>query len=565
MKRIALLLTTLLLAAVSAGGQAVRVLGNSHAMLHVDVKDNYLLLPVQESVDNANVKVISSGKQLQSFNIRLAQDRVDYFVPLDLRRFATDKVLMDVSFNGKDLSMDAVRNFLCWKVIVQDDAFDTANRERFRPIYHHTPAYGWMNDPNGMFYKDGVYHLFYQWNPYGSQWENMTWGHSVSRDLVHWEARPAAIEPDALGTIFSGSCVVDRLNSSGFGTGAVIAFYTSAGQNQTQSMAYSTDNGDTFTKYVSNPVITGDVRDFRDPKAFWNGEAGMWNLILAAGGEMRIYSSHDLKDWKYESSFGEGYGCHESVWECPDLFALNVRGTGSRKWMLVCNTGGAPGGGCGTQYFIGDFDGHRFTTDQKETLWMDYGKDHYATVTFDNAPDGRRIAMAWMSNWQYSGVVPTMQFRSADSVPRDLDIFENEGRYYCGVTPSRELSSLRGDKARQPSEACEIVVDLKGPASIVLSNSKGEKVVMEYDPKDRSFLMDRNLSGNTSFNKDFPARTIAPVHGTLRQVRIFIDRCSIEVFDSEGKMAMSNLVFPSEPYDKLSLKGGKAVIYSIVQ
>ena len=393
----------------------------------------------------------------------------------------------------------------------------------------------------------------------------MTWGHSVSRDLVHWEARPAAIEPDALGTIFSGSCVVDRLNSSGFGTGAVIAFYTSAGQNQTQSMAYSTDNGDTFTKYVSNPVITGDVRDFRDPKAFWNGEAGMWNLILAAGGEMRIYSSHDLKDWKYESSFGEGYGCHESVWECPDLFALNVRGTGSRKWMLVCNTGGAPGGGCGTQYFIGDFDGHRFTTDQKETLWMDYGKDHYATVTFDNAPDGRRIAMAWMSNWQYSGVVPTMQFRSADSVPRDLDIFENEGRYYCGVTPSRELSSLRGDKARQPSEACEIVVDLKGPASIVLSNSKGEKVVMEYDPKDRSFLMDRNLSGNTSFHKDFPARTIAPVHGTLRQVRIFIDRCSIEVFDSEGKMAMSNLVFPSEPYDKLSLKGGKAVIYSIVQ
>ncbi len=565
MKRIALLLTTLLLAAVSAGAQAVQVLGNRHAMLHVDVKDNYLMLPVQENVDNANVRVISSGKQLQSFNIRLAKDRVDYFVPLDLRRFGTDKVLMDVSFAGKDLSMDAVRNFLCWKVMIQDDAFDTANRERFRPVYHHTPTYGWMNDPNGMFYKDGVYHLFYQWNPYGSQWENMTWGHSVSRDLVHWEALPAAIEPDALGTIFSGSCVVDRLNSSGFGTGTVLAFFTSAGQNQTQSMAYSTDDGRTFTKYVSNPVITGDVGDFRDPKAFWNGDAGLWNLILAAGGEMRIYSSHNLKDWKYESSFGEGYGCHESVWECPDLFALNVRGTGSRKWMLVCNTGGAPGGGSGTQYFIGDFDGHRFATTQKETLWMDYGKDHYATVTFDNAPDGRRIAMAWMSNWQYSGVVPTMQFRSADSVPRDLDIFENEGKYYCGVTPSRELSSLRGNKVKQPSEACEIVVDLKGPASIVLSNSKGEKVVMEYDPKDRSFLLDRNLSGNTSFHKDFPARTIAPVHGTLRQVRIFIDRCSIEVFDSEGKMAMSNLVFPSEPYDRLSLKGGKAVIYSIGQ
>ena len=563
MKRIALLLTTLLLAAVSAGAQALQVLGDRHAMLRVDVKDNYLMLPVQESVGNANVKVIVAGEQLKSFNVRLAQDKVDYFVPLDLRPFGSEKLLMDVTFNGKDLSMDSVRNFVCWRKINQADGFDTANHESLRPLYHHTPVYGWMNDPNGMFYKDGMYHLYYQWNPYGSQWENMTWGHSVSRDLVHWEALPAAIEPDALGTIFSGSCVVDKFNSSGFGTGSVIAFYTSAGQNQTQSMAYSLDGGRTFTKYASNPVITGDIHDFRDPKVFWNGEAGMWKLIVATGQEMRIYSSKDLKEWKYESSFGEGHGCHESVWECPDLFPLNVRGTGARKWMLVCNTGGAPGGGSGTQYFIGDFDGHRFTTAQKETLWMDYGKDHYATVTFDNAPNGRRIALAWMSNWQYSGVVPTMQFRSADSIPRDLDIFENDGKYYCGVTPSTELLAFRGNKIKQPTDACEIVVDLKGAASIVLSNSKGEKVVMEYDPKDKTFVMDRNLSGNTSFHKDFPARTIAPVHGSIKQLQIFIDRCSIEVFDSEGRMAMSNLVFPSEPYCNLVVKGGKVTVYSI--
>ena len=560
MKRI-LFLAAVLLTAASAFAQTPEIPGNGHAMLKIDVSGRYLLLPVQESVNNAAVQVISAGEQLQSFNVRLAEDKVDYFVPLDIARFGKEELLLDIVFRGDKTSREAVKGYACWKEIRQSNEFDKKNRESFRPVYHHTPLYGWMNDPNGMFYKDGLYHLYYQWNPYGSQWENMTWGHSVSRDLVHWEAMPTAIEPDALGTIFSGSCVVDLQGSSGHGKGAVVAFYTSAGRNQAQSSAFSTDDGKTFTKLPDNPVIIGDIPDFRDPKAFWNEDAGIWNLILAAGQEMRIYSSKDLKEWKYESSFGEGYGCHQSVWECPDLMKLNIRGTEGSKWLLICNTGGLPAGGSGTQYFIGDFDGHRFTTDQKETLWMDYGKDHYATVTFDNGPDGRRIALAWMSNWQYAGVVPTMQFRSANSVPRDLDIFEDEGKLYCGVTPSKELLALRGTKVKQPTEACEIVVDIKDAASIVLSNPKGEKVVMEYNPKDSTFLMDRNLSGNTSFHQDFPARTVAPVHGTIKQLRIFIDKCSIEAFDSEGKVAISNLVFPSEPYSLLKVKGGKATIY----
>lgn len=560
MRRI-LITLAIVLAAFAANAQTPEIPGAGHAFLRIDAEHAFLMLPVQESVSNATVRVISGGSELQSFNVRLAVDKVDYTVPLDIGRFGVKELLLDIVFRGDNISQDAIKDYICWKNISQSDAIDTANRERFRPVYHHTPVYGWMNDPNGMFFKDGCFHVYYQWNPYGSQWENMTWGHSVSRDLIHWEAMPAAIEPDALGTIYSGSAVVDLENTAGHGRGAVVAFYTSAGRNQTQSSAYSTDDGKTFTKLASNPVITGDVGDFRDPKAFWNEDAGMWNLILAAGQEMRIYSSKNLKDWKYESSFGEDYGCHQSVWECPDLMKLNVRGTGGQKWLLICNTGGLPAGGSGTQYFIGDFDGHRFTTSQSQTLWMDYGKDHYATVTFDNCPDGRKIALAWMSNWQYSGVVPTKQFRSADSVPRDLDIYAYEGNYYCGVTPSRELLALRGDKVKQPTEACEIVVDLKGAASIVLSNRKGEKVTMEYDPKGMTFTVDRNLSGDVSFHKDFPARTVAPVRGSIRQLRIFIDRCSIEVFDSEGKMAMSNLVFPSEPYDNLAVKGGKATIY----
>ena len=549
----------------TAGAQALRMPGDRHAMLSVDVTDNYLLLPVQENVANANVKVIVAGEQKQAFNIRLAKEKVDYFVPLDIKRFGAGKILLDINFPGDGLKRDEVRNFVCWWEIRQSDGFDTANRERFRPAYHHTPVYGWMNDPNGMFYKDGLYHLYYQWNPYGSQWENMTWGHSVSRDLIHWEALPAAIEPDALGTIFSGSCVVDNANTSGYGAGSVVAFYTSAGQNQTQSSAFSSDDGKTFTKSLLNPVITGEIGDFRDPKAFWNPDARQWNLILAAGQEMQIYSSPDLKSWKYESSFGEGYGMHASVWECPDLMKLRVRGTDKSMWLLVCNTGGAPGGGSGTQYFVGEFDGHKFTTNQKEALWMDYGKDHYATVTFDNAPQGRRIAIAWMSNWQYSGGVPTKQFRSADSLPRDLDIFEYDGRFYCGVYPSPELAALRGDRIKQPSETCEIVVDLKGSASLVLSNPKGEKVIMEYDAKAQTFSMDRTGSGEVSFSKEFPVTTVAPTRGSIRQLRIFIDRCSIEAFDSDGKMAMTNLVFPSEPYNILKVKGCKATVYSIKQ
>ena len=461
-----------------------------------------------------------------------------------------------------------MKDFLCWKEMKLSDTFDTANREKFRPAYHHTPAYGWMNDPNGMFYKDGVYHLFYQYNPYGSMWENMTWGHSTSKDLIHWEAQPIAIEPDALGDIFSGSCVVDKKNNR------VVAFYTSAGDRmQIQSMAISTDNGKTFQKYKGNPVLTSKEEDFRDPKCFWNPEIQKWNLILAVGQEMRIYSSSNLTDWTYESSFGltvnkatddvTELGCHDGVWECPDLIKLQVRGTDKQKWLLICNINpGGPYGGSATQYFVGEFDGHKFTCEHQDTRWMDYGKDHYATVTFDNAPDGRKIALAWMSNWQYANQVPTKQFRSANSVPRDLDLFEYKGETYCGVTPSRELNTIRGNATGKLSSTCEIVVDLKGSTEIVLSNALGEQVVMKYDEAKETFSMDRTRS-YASFSEAFPVNTVAPTYGHIKQLRIFVDNCSIEAFDAEGKMAMTNLVFPNEPYNSMKVKGGKATIYQI--
>ena len=527
----------------------------------------YLWLPIQESAPEGKLQVIVSNVAQMEQNVRFAREKVDYYVALDMQPWLGAKGLSVVIQN-------VPKGSVCFSKIMQNnDKQYMLIPEKYRPSYHHAPERGWMNDPNGLFFKDGVWHLYYQYNPYGSMWGNMHWAHSTSTDLVHWQQQPVALAPDAWGTMFSGSCVVDHNNTAGFGKDAIISMYTSSrptpfgGDVQAQCIAYSNDGGKTFTKYVGNPVITDEKKDFRDPHVFWNEEAGFWNMILAAGQEMQIFSSANLKDWKYESSFGHEYGNHGGVWECPDLMKMKVRGTDKDKWMLICNINpGGPFGGSATQYFIGQFDGHKFTCedDPSETKWMDYGKDHYATVTFDNAPDGRRCAIAWMSNWQYANQVPTMQFRSANSIVRDLGLFEYKGETYCSVFPAKEMTAARGAKVGAPTEACELVVDIKGDAQITLRNVKGERVVMTYDDEEETFDMDRRRSGNISFSDAFPVATSSPTYGKVRQLRIFVDRCSVEAFDGDGKMCMTNLVFPSTPYDKIIVKGkAKAVIYKI--
>ena len=542
---------------------AKKILGERHAMIKLEQGKKYLLLPVEEKEEHAHIRVVRNNQLVKTINCRLAVNNVDYFVPYEIG----EGELFDITFNGNMRSTGAINDFTCWKRMTYSDTFDTKNVEKHRPLYHHTPQYGWMNDPNGMFYKDGVWHLCYQFNPYGSQWENLSWGHSTSTDLINWKAEPTALEPDALGMMFSGCCVVDKNNTAGFGKDAIVALYTTAGARQTQSLAYSTDGGKTFTKYADNPIITSNVPDFRDPHVFWNEEAGFWNMILAAGQQMSIYSSKDLKEWKHESDFGAEYGNHGGVWECPDLMKMNVKGTNKDKWMLICNINpGGPFGGSATQYFIGQFDGHKFTCEDEpsETKWMDYGKDHYATITFDNAPEGRHVGIAWMSNWQYANQVPTKQYRSANSIVRDFGLFEYKGETYCSITPAKEMLAARGARVSQPTEACEIVVTVKGDAQIILRNAKGERVVMTYDDEEETFDMDRRRSGNSSFSDAFPVATSSPTYGKVRQLRIFVDRCSVEAFDGDGKMCMTNLVFPSTPYDKITVKGkAKAAIYKI--
>ena len=584
MKRL-LLMATCLIGWLTMSAQAPQILSDRHAMLRINAQSRYLLLPIQEREEIANISIIVNGKQVKSLNAKLAVDKVDYYVPLDLSSF-NPNLLLDITFHGDRRTTGAIKGYVCWKEMQQSNTFDTTNREQFRPVYHHTPLYGWMNDPNGMVYQDGVWHLFYQYNPFGSQWENMNWGHSTSRDLIHWEAQPIALEPDALGSIFSGSCVIDKDNTAGFGAGAMIAMYTSAGQNQSQSIAYSTDGGKTFTTYAGNPVITQDAPDFRDPKVFWFEQTKRWIVVLAVGQEVQFYSSPNLKDWTYESSFGREYGNHDGVWECPDLLPMTLNAklsnSTSKKWVLLLNINpGGPFGGSATQYFVGQFDGHKFTCEDapSETKWMDYGKDHYATVTFSNAPDNRTVAIAWMSNWQYANQVPTQQFRSANSIPRDLHLMQLDGETYLVSTPSKEMLDMRGKAVKKGSASNKVVKNLlkqndgayeitatldmqkDGQAQVTLFNNKGEEAVIGFDTAKKEYYFDRTKSGLTSFSDDFACVTRAPLpDADTYQLRIFVDKASIEVFidpgfGHSGVFPMTSLVFPNEPYNNLRVSG----------
>lgn len=590
MKNINTIMRSIGLSLVLGSFPLMNVMGESVIISHLvneqnivlikDSESKYLLLPVQENAPEGKVNIVVNNElQLeQNINIRLAREKVDYYVPLDLS-----------AYQGKSVSVDVTgmpASSLCWKEIKLSDTFDSSNRETYRPVYHHTPVYGWMNDPNGMFYKDGVYHLYFQYNPYGSMWANMTWGHSTSTDLTHWTYEGTAIVPDAWGAIFSGSCVVDKDNTAGFGKGAVVAFYTSAkstpwGDVQSQSMAYSLDNGKTFIKYEHNPILTSTERDFRDPKVFWYAPGKHWVMMLAVGQEMQIYSSGNLKEWKKESSFGAMQGAHGGVWECPDLVEVAVEGSKEKKWVLICNLNpGGPFGGSAAQYFVGSFDGKKFVNESPtQTKWLDWGKDNYATVTWSNAPAGRCIALGWMSNWQYANNVPTTQYRSANTLARDLTLYRAGGELYLKSKPSPEIKKARAEEKKISTfevkgnyEVASLLADNKGAYEIEMTienkgtskidfslmNEKGEKVAMYYDVVRKQFVMDRSASGIVGFSRDFPAVTVAPVRNTDQiHLRLFIDRSSVEAFGEDGEYVMTNLVFPAEPYNRMVFSSDK--------
>ena len=584
-------------------------------VISVQNPTKYLLLPIQEEQDEAQVLLSTGSKDDTWMDVRLAQNSTDYYVPFALGngKTATVKIL--------GLKKDA----LAINLMRLSDTFDTTNTDYYRPSYHFTPLYGWMNDPNGMVYKDGEYHLYFQYNPYGSKWGNMHWGHAVSRDLINWEHLDPAIARDPVGHIFSGSSVVDKKNTAGFGKDAIIAIYTnnSVNHDEVQCIAYSNDNGRTFTKYEGNPVLTpfDGLKDFRDPKVFWYEKDKCWFMIVSADKETRFYKSKNLKKWDYVSAFGKGLGQQPCQYECPDFFQLPVNGDEkNKKWVMTMNIN--PGcwfGGSATEYFVGDFDGKNFTCpDANDVKWLDWGKDHYATVTFSNTGN-RVLAITWMSNWQYANLTPFKQNRGANGLPRELKLYEKNGKYYISEDVAPEALALRkstkelgsqtveGEKAFAGATSgmegafeieADVTADANGIAGIELYNNKRERTLIYIDMKEGKVVMDRTESGLTDFGKqsvphdielawdkqraaegkqpariensinyknDFALATWAPL--SLCQegkktfhLDIFADKSSIELFVDGGRIAMTNLVFPVAPYENVKLysKGGKA-------
>lgn len=582
--------------------------GDTLTIVHVSAPGKYLLLPIQESSNEGKVKLETGSPADMTMDVRLAVDSIEYYVPFELPQGG------EATVSIRKVAADAV----CWEHIQLTDTFDTSNTDYYRPIYHHTPLYGWMNDPNGMVYKDGEYHLYFQYNPYGSKWGNMHWGHSVSTDLVHWNHLKPAIARDTLGHIFSGSTVVDKDNTAGYGSNAMIALYTSASDEhgQIQCMAYSTDDGRTYTKYEKNPVLTpfDGLKDFRDPKVFWYEPDKKWVMIVSADKEMRFYTSQNLKDWEYMSAFGKGYGAQPNQFECPDFIQLPVDGNKNKmKWVMLVNINpGCMFGGSATEYFVGDFDGKEFTCDTKPEVakWLDYGKDHYAAVCISNTGE-RIISIPWMSNWQYANVTPIRQYRGANGLPRELSLYTKDGQVYVAANVVKEVKALRKDTRSfdpiavkgeykldeivpQTDGAYELEMDItpnaSGVAGFDLMNAKGEIAKIYLDMKSRKLVMDRTASGLVAFGdksephaketddhrktmsinyqNDFALGTWAPLslcEGKTYHLNVFVDKCSVEIFVDSGRIAMTNLVFPTEPYNTLRFytEGGEAQVSNL--
>ena len=467
-----------------------------------------------------------------------------------------------------------------------------ATSEKHRPAIHFTPAAGWMNDPNGMFFLDGEYHLFYQYYPDSTVWGPMHWGHAVSKDLVHWERLPVALYPDSLGYIFSGSAVVDHQNTSGLGTKEhppVVAIFTyhdpageKAGNNdfESQGIAYSVDKGRTWKKYENNPVLKSPgIRDFRDPKVSWVEEAGQWVMTLAVTDHIEFYGSPDLKTWRKLSEFGKNDGAHGGVWECPDLFRMKDAEGKVKYVLLVSINPGGPNGGSGTQYFVGSFDGKRFTSDTpgKNAGWIDYGPDDYAGVTFANVPatDGRKLFMGWMSNWLYAQVVPTESWRSATTVARELALQKSRSGYVLTSMPVSELNKLVTHTVSHPAatdidtlqifsakDSTTIPMVIRGSlnrADFVLQfkNAAGQQLKIGFDAGRKVFYADRSGSTVSDFYKDFGAMITAPRNSddAVIAFTIVVDVASAEIFFDDGLTVMTVLSFPQEVFSQVNLFG----------
>lgn len=440
--------------------------------------------------------------------------------------------------------------------------------EQYRPQIHYTPNANWINDPNGMVYDNGTWHLYYQYNPSGNGWGNMSWGHATSPDLIHWTEQPVAMRRNELGDIFSGSAIIDKDNVAGFGAGALLAFYTASGEHQQQCLAYSIDGGNTFTQYEGNPVIPNvEKADFRDPKVFYHEESGKWIMSLARGWDhvIEFWGSTNLKTWNPLSEFRiDNARVNQGQFECPDLIKLPYNGT--EKWVLIIsNNPGGVAGGSATEYLIGNFDGTTFTPDALDyPLWLDYGADNYAGVTWSNSPDGRAILIGWMNNWNYAGDVPCDPWRSAMTLPRELTLVEVNGKPILASKVVSELDAIAGEWTEAPNGVCsggkayemKITVDPKTLTTFSVGNEGGQCMEITVNPTSGRIVTNRtSATGDVSFNNLFSIPSISAPYNTSAdelELHLYVDASSVELFSADGTVVITNLVFPTTPYDRIS-------------
>lgn len=463
---------------------------------------------------------------------------------------------------------------------------DSFFQEAFRPQFHFSPKDNWMNDPNGMVYHKGIYHLFFQYYPEDIVWGPMHWGHATSKDLVFWEHQPIKLFPDENGYIFSGSAVVDHKNTSGLGSAenpplvAIFTYHDPIGEKeeridfQTQGIAFSLDNGKSWTKYKNNPVLMNPgIADFRDPKVFWHKETKKWIMALAVKDHAEFYASPDLINWSKLSEFGKISGAHGGVWECPDLFPLVVEGSDILKWVLIISINpGGPNAGSATQYFVGDFDGKTFAADHSDIKWMDYGSDNYAGVTYSNVPDGKKILIGWMSNWNYAQKTPTKEWRSAMTLPRELSLIREQDQYWLRSMPIENFDKLSKNIRQIASldlESTYKLVDqqiqqsdikfntsLSENLSLKFHNDIDEELVFSIDAQTNQIILDRRKSGKTDFSDNFADKIHTLPFSDLEKkvdARIIIDRSSIEIFVDEGKYVLTEQFFPNAPYNSIEI------------
>ena len=476
-------------------------------------------------------------------------------------------------------------------LLIINISFAQTMNEQHRPQIHFSPKANWINDPNGMVYHNGTYHLFFQYYPNGTTWGPMHWGHATSPDMIHWKEQPIAIYPDSLGYIFSGSAVVDKNNTSGLGEKGnepLVAIYTSHNPSaqkekrvdfETKSLSYSNDDGNTWKKYGQNPVLKNPgITDFRDPKVMWYEPQKKWVMTLATKDRIAFYASPDLKNWKKESEFGKEIGAHGGVWECPDLFSLDDNG--KKIWVLIVNLNpGGPNAGSGTQYFVGNFDGTVFTPTHKDTRWLDYGPDNYAGITWSNTGD-RKILLGWMSNWLYANLVPTQKWRNAMTIPRELKLKHVGNDIFVSSSPIAELSGIQSKpvtaqnvlvskslditqvtgKVTIPCRLNLSIPELKD-FSVVLSNVTGEEIIMGFDKAQNQYFIDRTRSGKIDFQKEFAARHVAPRLTTspVLDFTLVIDDSSVELFVDDGLTVMTSIFFPNKPFTNIHLRSSDSV------